>query len=445
MHKKLFAGLLAGAMSIAGLASCSSDADSTSSLDGELAGDIVFWSSYTQGPRSDYLKSMADRFMEENPKVKIKIENFSWSEFNTKWTTGISTGQVPDLSSALPNQVTEMIDVDALVPLDDVIADIGKDRFYEAALAEGEKDGEHYSIPLYSHAQLMWYRTDLLDKAGLEVPQTWDELAKAADTLSDDETYGLSVPLGTNDMMATRFLNFYVKSAGKDLIAKDGTIDLTNETVYDGIRYWVDRYKKSAPEGSLNFNILDQATLFYQGKTAFDFNSGFHIGGVESTTPELADKIAAAPLPRMNADDPIYGGETTNQPMVVWKNSKHPEVAKAFLKTLYQTDDYIKFLHSVPVGMMPALKDIVDNPDFLNNDHIEKYRSVFDSLNEVIPLGQAIGMEQGPQLQAGIVTSQGIIEQMFHSIILDGESVEKAAKTAEDKLNDLFKKAGAIK
>ena len=45
----------------------------------------------------------------------------------------------------------------------------------------------------------------------------------------------------------------------------------------------------------MDYAVLDQATLFYQGKTAFDFNSGFHISGVSTNRPDLVDSIAAAP------------------------------------------------------------------------------------------------------------------------------------------------------
>lgn len=50
---------------------------------------------------------------------------------------------------------------------------------------------------------------------------------------------------------------------------------------------------------SINYNVLQQATLYYQGKTAFDFNSGFQIGGVQANTPELLQYIDAAPIPKV--------------------------------------------------------------------------------------------------------------------------------------------------
>jgi len=408
----------------------------------ELKGEIVFWHSFTQGARNDYMKEAADAFMKKHPGVKITIETFAWPEFYTKWTTGLSSGQVPDVSTALPNHVVELIDADAIIPINDVIDNIGRDRFYEAPLREGTVGENNYSIPIYSHAQVMWYRKDLLEKANLEVPKTWDELYAAAKAINQPQNvYGLSVPMGLGDMMATRFLNFYVRSAGETLISQDGKANLTSKAAIDGINYWLKMYQDNSPAGSLNFKVLDQATLFYQGKTAFDFNSGFHIGGIETNSPNLLDQIDAAPMPKINANDPEQGIETSNIPMVVWKNSKHPEIAKAFVESLYETEGYIKFLHSVPAGMLPAMKDIAENPAFLDNPTIKKFANAVKVIGDAVNKGTAIGMEYEPTIQSGILTSQNVIEEMFQNIVVNKQPVEAAAKAAEDKLNQLFELA----
>lgn len=101
----------------------------------ELAGNITFWHSFTQGPRLEVIQQAAKEFEQKNPKVKIKIETFSWNDFYTKWTTGLSSGNVPDLSTALPNQVVEMINFGALQPLGDLIDSIGRDKFCSRAKA----------------------------------------------------------------------------------------------------------------------------------------------------------------------------------------------------------------------------------------------------------------------------------------------------------------------
>ena len=280
MKKRYVSLILAAALSAAALAGCGgSGTEAPGSkettgkeaagqasaqdtvADGELSGEITFWHSFTQGPRLETIQKAADKFMAENPDVKINIETFSWNDFYTKWTTGLASGNVPDMSTALPAQVAEMINVDALAPINDLIDDIGRDKFAETAIAEGTMDGNNYSVPLYRHAHVMWIRKDLLEQNGLEVPETWDELYEAAKTLTKDGVYGLSFPCGTNDFQATFFLDFYVRSGGGSLLTDDLKADLTSDLAIDGINYWVKVYNDCSPKDSINFDVLDQATL----------------------------------------------------------------------------------------------------------------------------------------------------------------------------------------
>ena len=164
MKKSHVSFILAAALAAALLAGCGSSGSSTeasgskeagsqsqtqdtgsqdgsgSGTEGALSGEITFWHSFTQGPRLETIQKAADKFMEENPDVKINIETFSWNDFYTKWTTGLASGNVPDMSTALPAQVAEMINADALTPINDLIDDIGRDKFAEAAISEGTMD-----------------------------------------------------------------------------------------------------------------------------------------------------------------------------------------------------------------------------------------------------------------------------------------------------------------
>lgn len=405
---------------------------------GELAGNITVWHSFTQGPRLEVIQAAANDFMQQHPQVKIKIETFSWNDFYTKWTTGLASGNVPDMSTALPNQVVEMINVGALQPVNDLIDKIGRDKFSSAAINEGTLEQQNYSIPLYSHAQVMWIRKDLMEKNNLQVPKTWDELYQVAKTLTKDGVYGLSVPMGTNDFVATRFLNFYVKSGGGSLLTPELKVDLTSPLVQDGIKYWVKMYQETSPKDSINYNILQQATLYYQGRTAFDFNSGFQIGGVKANSPQLLEYVDAYPIPKIKADDPDYGIETSNIPLVVWKSSKHPEISKAFIETLYQKDRYIQFLSSVPVGMLPAITGISDEPAYKDNLIIKQFDHAEKVIESAVKTGTAIGYEHGPSVQGGLLTNQHIIEAMFQEIVTHGTDPMVAAQKAEKQLNDLF-------
>lgn len=418
-----------------------SESNSTESSE-PLKGEITFWHSFTQGPRLETIQAAADAFMKDNPGVKINIETFSWSDFYQKWTSGLASGNVPDMSSAQASQVVEMIDADAIIPMDDLIDDIGRDNFYDGALKElTASDGHTYGLPLYSNTEAMWVRKDLLEKYNLEVPETWDEFYEASKTITDGEggnVYGGAFPCGTNDMLATRWLNLYVHSAGETLITKDGKANLTSKTAIDGINYWVKYYKDCSPSDSLNYNTLDEANMYYQGKVAFDFNTGFHISGVETNSPDLMDYIDCYPVPRVNKGDPEVGVESNHMPFVIWKASKHPEICKAFIKYFYDPDRYVNFLLSVPVGMMPALKGVTDTEQYKSNEIVQKYQHANKVLFQMLEGSTSIGMDYGPTAKAGLLQSQRVIENMFQDIILNGTDTETAAKSAEDQLNDLF-------
>lgn len=446
--KKLLAMFLVATLLLGCFAGCGSQQEVTEQPSKATVADskesqepvtITMWHSFTQGPRKDFVDKAAADF-EAQTGIKVVMETYPWADFYTKWTAGVATGQVPDISTALPAQVAEMIDIDALVPLNDLIDEIGRDQFYEAPINEFTVDGNNYGIPIYSHAHVMWYRKDQLEAAGIDkVPETWDELYEAALAIHDPSSvYGMTFSCGKGDFLATMYLDLYVKSAGETLLTKDKKANLTSQAAIDGINYWVKVYNTVSPVDSINYKTTEHSTMYYQGKAAFDFNSGFHISGVEANAPELMDQIAAAPIPKVNADDPKYGAITSNIPVVVWKNSAHPEACKQFIQFLLEPERYVEFLHSVPVGMLPAMEGITTLDSYQDNEIVQKFSHEVDVINEALAIGSAIGMEYGCYPEASIITNQSVIEEMFQDIILNGTPVEQAAKAAEDKLNMLI-------
>ncbi|MDO4669831.1 MAG: sugar ABC transporter substrate-binding protein, partial [Butyricicoccus pullicaecorum] len=128
----------------------------------------------------------------------------------------------------------------------------------------------------------------------------------------------------------------------------------------------------------------------------------------------------------------------THIPLVVWNNSEHPEICKAFIEFLYEDENYIDFIHSVPVGMLPSLNDIAEKEAYLNDETIKAFSDSVDIIQTAVDTGHAIGFEHGPTAQASYLTSQGVIENMFQDIITNGTDVETAAKAAEEQLNEIF-------
>ena len=88
--------------------------------------------------------------------------------------------------------------------------------------------------------------------------------------------------------------------------------------------------------------------------------------------------------------------------------------------------------------MMSGLKGVTDSKIYKENKIVQDFKHADEVLNQMLGGSTSIGMEYGPRPEAGLLTSQRVIEKMFQDIITNGTDVEKAAKNAEDRLNELF-------
>lgn len=442
---KRVAILLLTVLMALGLAACSSEEKAEDTpVDESLKGEITFWHSFTQGARMEALESAIVKFEKKYPNVKIHTETMTWSDFKTRWKDGVKTKDLPDISTACNMyEMEELVNAGILQPMDDVIEDIGKNLFSDNVLGELSHSDGIYGVPYYSHAYVMWYRKDLLAQAGLEVPSTWQELYEAAKALTDadNKIYGCPVSMSPKDFLSTINLHMYVRSGGGSLLKDDLTANITSDLALDGIRYWVKMYQTCSPKETIDYTVMEQSDLFYKGTTGFDFNSGFHISGVEGNRKDLLSSISCQPLPRINKEDESYSAVVSHIPLVLYKDAKNSQVCKAFIKFLFEEENYIEFLDSVPVGMLPSIRGISSTEKYQSNEIRKQFAAEEGVIQEAMLDGTALGFEHGPNLQAGIMTSSGVIERMFQDIVKNGTDVESAAKAAEKELNQLFSEA----
>lgn len=426
------------------LVACSINEEQVQPKNTDVQGTVTFWHSFTQGARLDALDQTVERFQQAYPNVTVTTEVLTWADFKDRWRRGIETGDLPDISTACNiYEVEELVNAGILQPVNTVVDRIGRQRFADNVLTELSHDCDIYGLPYYSHAFVLWYRNDLLEEAHLDLPQTWEEFAAAAKALTDPDKgiYGYAAALNPRDHLATIDLHMYMRSKGDSLLTDDLKANLTSDTALEGIRYWADIYRScSAPE-YYDDTVEERSKHFYDGETAFDVNSGFHIAGIKNNRPDLLDSISCVEFPFKDED---FSGNTsvvTQIPLVMYASAENKEATEAFLEFLYQDENYLAFIDSVPVGMIPAIKDIANTEAFQSNETRKQFAQEETVIENAVLSGNAPGFEHGANLQAGILTSSGVIEEMFRAIVIDDATVEVAAKQAEDELNARFVQA----
>jgi len=129
-----------------------------------------------------------------------------------------------------------------------------------------------YGLPNRCHIQLLWYRKDLFDKAGLQPPKTWDEMVKAGKLIQEQNPgiAGITIPFGKQDGQNLMVWYNFLWGAGGDLFddkmkpifnsaaGVKATQDFTDIILKD----------KIVPPGAASFNESDSSTAFFQGRAA---------------------------------------------------------------------------------------------------------------------------------------------------------------------------------
>lgn len=394
---------------------------------------LTIWHSFTQTDRAEFVKKAADAYTAKHPNIKFEIEVYPWNTFDTKWKTGLSTGDLPDLSTALPEHVVMINQAGALAPLNDMVAEMGN-PFVKKPLDTLTVDGNIIAVPFYAHARVLWARTDILEKYGLEEPKTMDDLLKVATEITKrGEIYGMAVPMKKTDFYGTVYLNIFAKALGGNLITADGQVDLTSKPMIDAINYMVELYKNASPQGAINYGDPETNDSFIQGKAAFYFESGFAVNRVITGNPPIADsfKALAPPTGTLGGESGWYADYIN---FVTWKG-ENEAIAKDFLKTLFAEEDYYKFLHLVPGGMIPTIEGVADSERFKDHPIITKHYDDIKVIQEGVASGNPIGADFGLTPSMNIVKSMGIIEEMLQNIVLGEMSTEVAAQRAQDMMN----------
>ena len=227
-----------------------------------------------------------------------------------------------------------------LVGIDDMMAEdgIGMDRYPAAFAKSAQFEGRTIGFPLRAHAQLMFYRKDVLAEVGMDPPRTWDDVVAVADAIRakglDVEPLALYFHNDGNRQNLFIWLNF-LWAAGADVFdAKtcpvwDSEAGLAATEDYIALH----TVHKATNPSSISFVEQDARQSFQQGKSAMIpvwwwAYSPF----VNPKSSVLAkDQVGFAGMPAYKGRTVTYA---ISMPFSISKYSKHQGAAWEFMKWL---------------------------------------------------------------------------------------------------------------
>lgn len=163
-------------------------------------------------------------------------------------------------------------------------------------------DGELYAAPFYGESSMVMYRTDLMEQAGLEMPEapSWDFIKEAAAAMTDkeNETYGICLrgKAGWGENMA--FLTAMANSFGARWFDENWQPELDGEEWTSAVNFYMDLMTNYGPPGASTNGFNENLSLFQQGKCGMWIDATVAASFV--TNPDdstVADKVGFALAP----------------------------------------------------------------------------------------------------------------------------------------------------
>jgi len=296
--------------------------------------------------------------------LQVERQEFPFGQYTGEvLSTGIATGDAPDVFFISPGDWRRYADSGLALPLQDYIPDYLTEDVLAASWDAVTLDGNVYSLPFEMEPVALWYNKTILEEAGVEVPTTWDELVAAAQALTTEDRYGILIPTAGDYYQNFVFYPF-LWMAGAEVVNGDfSAASVNTPEAARALDLWGTLMSEgyAAPD---NTGPVDERFPTDQGAM---FVSGYWVyGWIKDNYPEFVENLAVASIPAPDADSErrtVYGGWT----VMVYANTEHPAEAAEFAINMFGREDNSRATEWGTVyntKLSPRASVIADNPDF---------------------------------------------------------------------------------
>ena len=243
-----------------------------------------------------------------------------------------------------------------LVELDDFGPSYDYDDLFEPVRNSLSVDGTLYAIPLYAESSFTFYRTDLFEKAGIEMPEqpTWEDIERFAEILHDpdNQVYGIAYRgkpgWGENMALITPLVNTF----GGRWFDMDWNPQLTSPEWNAAINYYVNLVTRYGPPGSASNGHNECRALFASGNCAMWVDATSAAGYMYSPKDSrVVDKTGFASAPVGRTDQGAHVSWAWS--LAIPKSSKKVAAAKNFIEWATSKDYVLRVAESDGWTMVP--------------------------------------------------------------------------------------------
>ncbi|MFG2675944.1 sugar ABC transporter substrate-binding protein [Streptomyces sp. NBC_00341] len=373
---------------------------------------------WAMGAEGEKLADVAKVYEKANPNVTVKVTPVGWDVAHQKLVSAAAAGSMPDVAQMGGSYMGEFSELGVLEPVD--TKTFQEKDFFPAGWKQGEVDGQAYGVPWYVDTRVLYYRTDLAEKAGItKAPTNWKEMQDLATAYQKKAgtKWGLSIqPSGLDTVQ-----NFYsfLYSAGGEIVNDKGDVVIDSPAAVKALKEYGSYFSKGLSNKSVQPGY-DVVKDFGNGRVPMFFGGPWHVTLLNEGQPQLKGKWAVANVPTDKSSVSMAGGSS----LVISKDSEHKAAATQFIKYLTDTKgqaDWYKRTKDLPANTAAWTSG-----DLANDADLQIFKKQMDTA------------KSSPSLSNWTEVTDKV-DQAIAKVTQGKASAEDALKTAQSQIEGLVK------
>src|SRR6266704_2608506 len=341
---------------------------------------MTLWRLKTYIPPADKILDTSIQECGKKIGAEVTIQTYTFDDMWTKYTAAIESKTLPDVAELDAVGPARLANLGRLSDVSDLVGTVTKELGELASNAEGavKFGGKFYAVPHYAIPLILFYRKDLLEKVGVQPPDTWDAINEASVKIK------VVTPAYLTD-----------KTSAFDYLSWSGSGN--NEA-------------------------------FMAGKIAFTPNGPSILFQEDSTKHPLRKDTAIKIMPKGPAGRNLALTFVMNWGIPV--DGKQQKEARALVACLMSKEKFTTYMTGSFQQAVPLFKSLI-NHEYWNTPDGKV-------IAETVKLGRPVGWPGPTTPAAAEVVSSNVLTDMMTRVIVDKVTPEKAVEEADKRIKEIY-------
>ena len=425
------AGLAAGAMALPMLSTKEAIAQAVAKFQPETGASLrlLRWSPFVKGEEDAWIAN-TKKFTEATG-IDVRIDKESWEDIRPKAAVAANVGSGPDIVWVWFDDAQQY--PDKLLDVTELATSLAGQYggYYPASQAYATVNGRFVGLPLATIGNAVVYRDSWVKQAGFsEFPKDTKGLLELGKALkANNHPMGFTLGHGVGD--GNNYCHWVLWSHGGKMVDESGKVVINSPETVAALRFAADLYKTFIP-GTESWLDVNNNRAFIAGDLSVTAN-GVSIYYAAANDPKLADMAAdmkSTNFPVGPIGKKVELHQTTTA--CIFKYSKFPKAAQAYLAFMFQADQYNAWLTGASAYCCQTLKAFSSNPVWTSKPIHAAYAVASETLQ---PNGYAGPL--GPKSAAAM--ADWIVVDMVAEASTGQRTPEEAAKRAQQRAERIYR------